>query len=133
MLYTHYLVDDIFNLDSFLNNFRSGSYYRRNFPYINLYEKEDTVVIKTVIPGVKAEDIKLELVNTSLVIEGERKSDLEDKPYIRKEREFGKFKKSIKLPYQVDREKINADLKDGILTITLEKSEDAKPKKIEIK
>ena len=72
------------------------------------------------------------LFRSSLVIAGEKKADYEEEPYLRKERFFGEFKKSIKLPYRVNHQSIRADLKDGVLTITLEKSEDAKPKKIEI-
>jgi HSP20 family protein len=85
------------------------------------------------MPGVKAEDLNVELKDRSLVIEGERKSDYEDKPYLRKEREFGSFKKSVRLPYDVDRDRIRASLSNGIFTITLEKSENAKSKKIDIK
>ncbi len=82
--------------------------------------------------GVKTENIDIHLINDSLVIEGEKKNDYEDKPYLRKERQFGPFKKSIKLPYRVDPNKIAADMKNGILMIRLSKSEEAKPKKIEI-
>jgi len=66
-------------------------------------------------------------------LEGEKKSDVQDKPYIRKERAFGKFKKAVKLPYRVDGDKIEAGLKDGILTVKLAKAEEARPKKIEIR
>lgn len=132
---------DIFNellglrntVDSFFNELpiRSGSY--SEFPYINIYNKNDSIIIKAIMPGVAQEEISIDLVGNGLIISGERKSDLKDNPYIRKEREFGKFKKSIKLPYSVDRDNIDAGLKDGILTIKLVKSEDAKPKRIEIR
>jgi HSP20 family protein len=135
-MYTTYdIFDDILNLRNVFDRFFQEMPVRRSveFPYINLYEKDDTVEIKAVFPGVKVEDLDIQLTDSSLVIEGERKSDYVDKPYIRREREFSKFKKSIKLPYDVDRDKISASLKDGILTIKLVKSESAKPKKIEIK
>jgi HSP20 family protein len=135
-MYTTYdIFDDVLNLRNVFDRFFQEVPIRRrvDFPYINLYEKDDTVTVKVMVPGVKREDFDIQLNDTSLVIEGERKSDYADKPYIRKERYFTRFKKSVKLPYDVDRDKIGASLKDGILTITLVKSEAAKPKKIEIK
>jgi len=136
-MYTTYnIFDDMLKLrDVFDDFFQSGRTTGRsgNFPYINLYEEGDNIEIRAVLPGVESKDIDIQLTQDSIVIAGERKSDLKDKPYIRKERDFGEFKKSVKLPYNVDREKINASLKDGILKIVLTKSEDARPKKIAIK
>lgn len=103
-----------------------------DYPYVNLYEKDDTIEVKLTAPGISGEDLNIELLDNSLYIEGDKKDDYKDKPYIRKERSFGKFKKSVKLPYRVDSEKIEASMKDGILTIRLVKSEEAKPRKIEI-
>jgi HSP20 family protein len=135
-MYTTYDVfDDILNLRNVFDRFfqEIPIQKRVDFPYINLYEKDDAITVKVIVPGVNSEDFDIQLTDTSLVIEGERKSDYADKPYIRKERYFTRFKKSVKLPYDVDRDKISASLNDGILTITLVKSEAAKPKKIEIK
>ena len=134
-MYTTYdIFDDVLNLRNVFDRFFQEMPVRRSveFPYINLYEKDDAIDIKAIIPGVKVEDLDINLADNSLIIEGERKSDYVDKPYIRREREFRKFKKSVRLPFDVDRDKINADLKNGILTIKLVKSEAAKPKKIEI-
>jgi HSP20 family protein len=135
-MYTTYnIFNDVLNLRNVFDRFFQEIPIQRrfDFPYINLYEKDDTITVKVMVPGVKTEDFDIQLTDTSLVIEGERKSDYADKPYIRKERYFTRFKKSVKLPYDVDRDKISASLKDGILTITLVKSEAAKPKRIEIK
>lgn len=112
-------------------NFFPGT-VRADFPYVNLYQKGDSVEISAIVPGVKSEDLEIELVDNTLVLEGKRKTDKENRPYIRAERNFGKFKKQVKLPFRVDREKIDAKLENGIVTIKLEKSEDAKPKRIEI-
>jgi len=103
-----------------------------DYPYINLYEKDHRMEIKLIAPGVKKEDLNIYLTDNTLHIEGEKKRDHADSRYIREERDFGKFKKSVKLPYMVDNNKIEAEMKDGILTIRLVMSEDAKPKKIEI-
>lgn len=101
-------------------------------PYLNLYEKDDNLEIAVLAPGLKVEDLNIQLVDNSLIIEGVKKSDYEDKPYIRKEREFDAFKKSVRLPYRVDAANIKATMKEGILTIKLAKAEEAKPKKIQI-
>ena len=103
------------------------------YPYINLYEKDDELDLRVSAPGVNTEDLNLQLVNNSLLIEGEKKRDYQDKPYIRKERRFGRFKKSVKLPYKVDANSIKATMKDGIIWIKLVKSDEAKPKRIELK
>ena len=136
-MYTTY---DVFNdvlgmrnmIERFFRDTPSASRIKES-PYINLYENEDELEIKVVVPGFKVEDLNLELVDHSLLIEGEKKSDYVEKPYIRKEREFGRFKKSVKLPFKVDANSVNAAMKDGILSVKLVKSEEAKPKKISIK
>lgn len=136
MLRSYDFFDDVLELRSLFDDFFDRSRTtggRIEYPYINLSEKDDKIEITAVMPGVKPADINLQLTQDSLIIEGERKSDIQEKPYIRREREFGKFKKSIRLPYAVDTNDINAGLKDGILTIKLIKSEEARPKKIAIK
>lgn len=135
MFYTYDIFDDALRLrnvfDSFFKSAPSAS-KRIEFPYINLYEDGDKLTVKAVMPGVKADDLNIELVDKSLIIQGERKADYQDKPYLRKERDFGAFKKSLQLPFEVNRDNIKATLKDGIFTVTLEKSESAKSRKIEI-
>lgn len=132
-MYTYNTFDDVLELRNMIDDFFKGSTVRRkNYPYTSLNEENDQITIKAVVPGVSPENINIELVDNTLVIEGEKKSDYNDNPYLRKERSFGKFKKSIKLPYRVENENIDAQLKDGILTVCLHKSEEAKPKKIEI-
>ena len=132
---TYNIFDDIFELrnlvDDYFNTVPSRA-RRRDFPYISIYEGDDQLVIKAVAPGVKAEDLDIQLVDNSLIIQGEKKNDYAEQPYIRKERQFGRFSKSVKLPYRVDVGTIKAERKSGILTISLSRSEDTKPKKIEI-
>lgn len=135
MFYNYDIFEDALKLRDVVDSFfreapATGKGFE--FPYINLYEEGDVVTVKAIMPGVKTEDLNIELTDRSLVIEGERKSDQSDKPYLRKERSFGNFKKSVRLPFDVDREKIKATLNNGIFTVTLEKSESAKSKKIEI-
>jgi HSP20 family protein len=137
MFYTYDLFDDMFRLRDVLDDFYSDTpakYNRRiDFPYVNIYQNDDVVTAKAIVPGIEAGDIDIELQDKGLVLQGTRKSDYEEWPYIRKERSFGEFKKIVRLPYQVDRDKIKASLKEGVLTIILPKAEEAKPKKITIK
>jgi len=136
-MYTTYeLFNDVLDLRNVVDDFfRGGSWpftRRVDFPYVNLYEKDDGLEIRALVPGVNASDIDVRFEENSIVIEGERKIDYQDRPYIRKERDFGTFKKLIRLPFQADRNSIKANLADGVLVIALSKSEEAKPKKIEI-
>lgn len=133
---TYDVFDDLFQLrnvvDRYFDEVPSRVRYRE-FPFVSFYEANDEITVKAIMPGVKPDSLSLNLVDTSLIIEGEKKYDYTDNPYIRKERLFGKFKKSIKLPYRVKGDAIKAELKNGILTIELTRSEDTKPKRIEIK
>jgi HSP20 family protein len=103
------------------------------YPAVDMKDSGEKIRLRALLPGVTAEDLSIELVDNSLVIRGERKSDVADRPYIKRERSFGAFKKAVKLPYAVDREKIHASMSDGVLVIELEKSEEARPRRIEIK
>jgi len=135
-MYTYNFFDDIMNLRDFFDDFfsRRTSYEPyREFPYVRIEEEGDKLIITSLVPGIMPEDLDIQVIDDSLLISGEKKADYEEKAYLRKERFFGEFKKSIKLPFRINHDNIKADLKDGILTIHLEKSEDSKPKKIEIK
>jgi len=136
-MYTTYdIFDDAMGLRNLVERFFDENPIRTrrvNFPYVNMIENNDEVILKVLLPGVDAGSLDLQIVDNSLFIAGEKKVDLKDKPYIRMEREFGKFQKSVKLPYRVDHNNIQASMSDGILTIKLAKAEEAKPKKIEIK
>jgi HSP20 family protein len=107
------------------------------FPTVDVEDKGDAIVIKAEMPGVKAEDMEIELHDSQLIIRGEKNEEREEKDeksdYYCKERIFGSFCRTISLGHQVDPEKVKAEHKDGLLTITLEKSEAKKAKKIEVK
>lgn len=135
MFTTYDLLDDVADLRNWFDGFFNERPYlgrRADYPYVNLYENNDDIHVAVIAPGVKAEDINLQLINNRLTIDTEKKSDYLDKPYIRKERNFGAFKKAVELPYRVDPNKIEASMKDGILTVKLTRAEETKPKKIEI-
>ena len=104
-------------------------------PAFDVYEEKDNFVVKAELPGLKKEDINVSLQDGSLVISGERKSETksEGAEVYRAERYFGKFQRSVSVPTPVAANAVAAEYKDGILTVTLPKSEEAKPKQIEVK
>ncbi len=104
-------------------------------PAVDVYQDKDNVVVKAEIPGMKKEDIEVSLHDGVLSISGERKSEekFEESDTYRTERFVGKFQRTFTLPTQVDATKVAAAYKDGVLTITLPKAEEAKPKQIEVK
>jgi HSP20 family protein len=104
-------------------------------PAFDVYEEKDNFVVKAELPGMKKEDINVSLHDGTLIISGERKGETkgEEAEVYRSERYFGKFQRAVALPATVATDKVNAEYKDGILTITLPKSEEAKPRQIEVK
>jgi HSP20 family protein len=103
-------------------------------PALDLYEDKDNLYVKVEIPGMKREEIDVSLHEGSLSISGERKSEQkhEDAEVYRAERFFGRFQRTVTLPTPVAAEKVKAQYKDGILNITLPKTEEAKPKHIDV-
>ena len=103
-------------------------------PALDLYEEKDNLVVKAELPGMKREDIEVSLHEGSLSISGERKSEQkhEDAEVYRAERFFGRFQRTVTLPTPVAADKVKAEYKEGILSITLPKTEEAKPKHIDV-
>lgn len=104
-------------------------------PAVDLFEDKDKFTVKAELPGMKKEEIDVSLHGDSLSLSGERKQEREHKEgeSYRSERYFGRFQRSIQLPQAVDGTKIEASYRDGVLTVTLPKTEEAKRKQIEIK
>src|SRR5437870_2497075 len=104
-------------------------------PALDIYEDKDNLIVKAELPGMKKEEIDLSLHDGSLSISGERKSEekYRDAEANRTERFFGRFQRTVALPVRVAVDKVQAQYKDGILTVTLPKSEEAKPKHIDVK
>jgi len=102
-------------------------------PALDLYQNNDNVVAVVELPGLRKEDIEISLQDGMLIISGERKDEsVETENATRTERFTGKFRRSITLPTRIDVNKVNATYKDGVLTITLPKAEEAKPKQIQV-
>ena len=103
-------------------------------PAVDLYENKDNLVVTAELPGLKKEDIDISLHEDNLTIAGERKVEKqygEDETQ-RAERFYGRFQRTIGLPKKVDVNAIKASYKDGILTVTLPKAPEAKPRQIEV-
>jgi len=103
------------------------------FPPLNVWEEGDTLYAEAEVPGVKSEDIDVSVVGSDLILHGQRQSDQsEGTSYHRQERGFGEFNRVLRLPAEVDANRVEAQLTDGVLTITLPKAESAKPRKIQV-
>jgi len=104
-------------------------------PAVDVAEAPDKVVVKAEVPGMDAKNIDISLSGDILTIKGEKKSEREEKKenYHLVERSYGSFSRSLRLPAAVEADKIEAGYKQGVLTITCPKKEEAKPKAIEIK
>ena len=103
-------------------------------PALDMYEDKDNFYVRLELPGMKKEDIELSLHEGSLSIAGERKVEnkSKDSEVYRSERFFGRFQRTVSLPKAVTVEKVKAHYTDGILTVTLPKAEEAKPKHIDV-
>ena len=103
-------------------------------PAVDVHDGKDTVTVKAELPGMKKEDIDVSLQDGVLTLSGERKGgrDEANGGVSRSERWFGRFERSISLPYAVEAKTIKATYTDGVLTIELAKAEEAKPKQIKI-
>ena len=104
------------------------------FPAINLTEDDDHYNLRAELPGVKTEDLDIQATASNLTISGERKLAAVDESarYHRREREGGRFSRAFALPKEIDPNRIEARLSNGILTVRLPKAESAKPKRIAI-
>jgi HSP20 family protein len=104
-------------------------------PALDVTENDGSWVLTVELPGAKREDISIEVHDDLLTIRGEKKSEREEKDEKRHyiERTYGSFSRSLRLPAQVDSERIKAGFKDGVLTVEVPKSEAQKPKVIDIK
>jgi HSP20 family protein len=104
------------------------------FPVVDVHEDKDNLFVKAELPGLKKEDIGISLHNGYLALSGERKREEkhQDADLFRSERWVGHFHRSISLPCRVEAEKITATYNEGVLTVTLPKAEESKPKQIPI-
>ena len=105
------------------------------FPLVNLTEDTESYFIRAELPGIKGEDLDIQVTGNSVSIAGERKIAAEGDgvKYHRREREGGTFSRMMTLPGDIDAEKVEADLVNGVLTVKIAKAEAAKPKQISVR
>jgi len=103
-------------------------------PAVDIFETDNEIVIKVELPEVKREDVMVNLDERTLTIRGERKLEFEEnrEGYHRVERSYGQFARSFTVPPNINREGLKASYKDGVLRVTLPKSEEAKPRQITV-
>ena len=103
-------------------------------PAIDVYDSQDNFQVKADLPGMKKEEIEISLQDNNLTIKGEKKKDNEvkEKDYYKTERFYGSFSRILRFPAAIDAEKIDARYENGVLTVTLPKKEEAKPKQIRV-
>lgn len=101
---------------------------------VDMYETDDNVVIKTAIPGVSADDIEVSVTGDTLTVKAETKEEEEisRESYLRRERRYGSYCRSVTLPGGLEAEKAEAEYTDGVLTLTFPKAEEIKPKSIKV-
>ncbi|MBI4572969.1 MAG: Hsp20/alpha crystallin family protein [candidate division NC10 bacterium] len=103
-------------------------------PAVDIYETPETIVLKAELPGLRREDIEIEVRDNTLTLRGERRfaKDVQEENYLRIERAYGAFQRGFTLPTTISQEKIRAVFRDGVLELRLPKAGETKPRKITI-
>lgn len=106
----------------------------RVYPAINIWTTDEEVLVTSELPGINTKDLDITVTGRTLTLKGTRNDDeaKENECYHRRECRYGNFVRAIELPYEVDAVKVNAKLDKGILSVTLQRAEAFKPKKIQI-
>jgi HSP20 family protein len=101
---------------------------------VDMYETDQDVVLKASIPGVKPEDIDISIVGDDVTIKGhmEEKTEVKEESYVRREMRYGSMSRTVSLPTSVQADKADAKFENGVLTLTLPKAEEVKPKTVKV-
>jgi HSP20 family protein len=104
-------------------------------PALDIYQTPSEIVVKATLPGVKSEDVTIDITGDTLTVKGEHKAEQEVKreDYLYQERRYGAFSRSVVLPNGLKSDKAEATMEDGVLTLTIPKAEKVKPKAIKVK
>jgi HSP20 family protein len=126
-------MDRLFD-ESFLRPFGNGNWGSMDMPAVDVSETSDKVVVKATVPGIKPDDIKITLTGDVLQISGENEAESEEDQatYHVRERRSGAFSRAISIPGPVMADKAEAHFENGVLTLTLPKAEEIRPKSIKI-
>lgn len=103
-------------------------------PKVDMYDKDDKIVVKVEAPGIKKDDIKISISDGMLNIKGEfrEEDEVKDEDYYYSERSFGSFSRRLRLPSEVDEDKVKASFRGGVLNVELPKSSKSKPREIKV-
>lgn len=127
--------DDFVPMEPFLRKAFLPGRLARAYPLINLHADKDNLYVEAVAPGIDPESLNLTVVRNDLTISGEKKrlpNDIKPEMFHREERATGKFARTITLPVEIDDDEISAEYKNGLILITMPKSEKAKPRQIQV-
>jgi HSP20 family protein len=104
-------------------------------PAMDVYETDDKLVVTIELPGLTAQDVEVQVEDSTLTVSGKREfsTEVEQEHYHRIERRYGEFSRAVTLPPQVDAGKVDAKFENGVLSVEVAKAEKAKPKKIQVK
>ena len=136
-------LNDLVSLRDAMDRLFEGSFVRMpgfpsltswDAPAVDIYDTKDNVEVKVTVPGVKPEDLDITITGDVLTIKGESKAEekVEKGNYIRQERRYGAFQRSVQLPSSLVADKAEAKFEHGVLTLTIPKAEESKPKTIKV-
>jgi HSP20 family protein len=122
-------------MKDFLKGLGGSVTSRGMYPVADIKEDDDKYTVTVEVPGIDKKDLKIRIKENSLLIEGEKKEEAkeEGESYLRVERSYGNFRRAFSFASDLDEKKVSAEFKDGVLIVTLPKSEKEKPKEIEVK
>lgn len=124
-------IDRVFD-DPFFRFFENGPTQSWT-PAVEVEEKEDSIVFTFEVPGINQEDISINVENGLLTFSGEKRGAREEGSSVTSERWYGRFSRSFRLPNSADTQNIDAQLKNGILTVSVPKREEARSRKVKVK
>src|SRR4051794_28046903 len=121
--------------DAFFGGSGNATRARRWVPPVDLVETDDHLVLRADLPGMKREDVEIEIKDGALTVSGERKADHEENAegYYRVERAFGRFSRSLTLPDGIEPDAVEASFADGVLEVRIPKPAERKPHRVEIR
>ena len=128
------VVDSLFD-ERFFAPYRLFAFDRSEITPIDVYQTENEVVVKATVPGAKPEEVDVSITDNVLTIKGETKAEekIERKDYLYQEHRYGTFRRSVALPSGLKTDTAETSFENGVLTLTIPKAEEAKPKQIKVK
>lgn len=123
------------NLNKMINtSLRKGGDLAGSYPTVDIFKQGEDYILKSELPGISKDDIDITIQDNMVTLKGSKKVEKEvrEEDYYHCERVFGSFQRSFELPSTIDRKKVKASFKDGVLEVTLPLAEEAKPKQIKI-